>query len=180
MVEAAARYPGENQTDARLLLSMIYNRERRYHEALELLEDLQQRYPDNRLLWLEGGATALRSRDFGNARRQLDRGFAKLAKVPSPLVFGEEALWYYKRGASLLGLRRDAEAEADLRTALRSEGRDWVYARVHTELGKLADLSGDRNDACREYRAAVLMAKAADDSIGLADAESLLAAPYRP
>ena len=131
MIEAASRYPGENQTDARMLLSMIYNRERRYDEALAMLADLQARYPDNRLLWLETGATALRAGDFGAAKRHLDGGHAKLSTTPSPRVFGEEALWYYKRGASLVGLRRDAEAASDLRAALRAEGRHWVHARAY-------------------------------------------------
>ena len=162
MIEAASRYPGENQTDAQLLLSMIYNREQRYDEALDLLTDLQARYPDNRLLWLEAGATALRARDFEDARRHLDRGFAKLSAAPPPLVFGEQALWLYKRGASLVGLRRDAEAASDLKKALRTEGRHWVHARAHTELGKLADLTGDRDGARQEYRLAMQLAKTAE------------------
>ena len=179
MIEAASRYPGENQTDAQMLLSMIYNRERRYDEALAMLVDFQARYPDNRLLWLEAGATALRAGDFARPSAISTRGFAKLATAPSPRVFGEEALWHYKRGASLVGLRRDAEAASDLRAALRAEGRHWVHARVHTELGKLADLAGDRKGASQEYRLAVKLAQNADDAIGVSEAENLLDTPYR-
>jgi tetratricopeptide (TPR) repeat protein len=179
MIEAASRYPGENQTDARMLLAMIYNRERRYDEALAILTDLQARYPDNRLLWLEAGATALRAGDFETARRHLDGGFAKLPTAPFPRVFGEEALWRYKRGAALVGLRRRAEAATELQASLRAEGRHWVHARAHTELGKLADLAGDRQGACQEYGLAITLAKTADDDIGLSEAESLLDKPYR-
>ena len=61
MIVNASNYPGENQTDARLMLALIYNRERRYDEALAILIGLQERYPDNRLLWLEAAATELRA-----------------------------------------------------------------------------------------------------------------------
>lgn len=179
LIEAAARYPGENQTDAQMLLAMIYNKEQRYDEALKLLVDLQARYPDNRLLWLEAGATALRAGAFAEAKRHLDAGLAKLATAPPPHVFGEEALWHYKRGAALVGLKRDAEAATELKAALAAEGRHWVHARVHTELGKLADATGNRNGASQEYRLAVNLAKTANDAIGLSEAEDLLNTPYR-
>jgi tetratricopeptide (TPR) repeat protein len=179
LIEAAARYPGANQTDARLMLALIHNRDQRYDEALTILTDLQSRYPDNRLLWLEAGATALRAGRFQQAQRTLDEGFTKLSTAPLK-AFGEEALWRYKRGASLVGLHEAAAAAAELNAALRDDAPSWVHGRSHTELGKLADLTGDRGAACHQYRLAAELGKAADDSIGLADAERLLGTPYKP
>jgi len=46
-------------------------------------------------------------------------------------------------------------------------------------MGKLADLTGNRNAARREYQIALQMAKAADDSIGFEDARRLLDTPYQ-
>ena len=60
MVEEAAAYPGDNRTDARFALILIYNRERRYDDALKQLEVLRQQFPRNRLVWVESGATSLR------------------------------------------------------------------------------------------------------------------------
>jgi tetratricopeptide (TPR) repeat protein len=179
LIVRASKYPGENQTDALLMLALIYNRERRYDEALQVLTGLQQRYPDNRLLWLEAAATELRAGRFHGAERNLDGGFAKLSKPSSPLAFGEEALWYYKRGAAGVGLHHEAAATADLKTALRKQARGWVHGRAHTELGKLADMAGNHESARKEYRLAAQLAKSADDSIGLADAERLMSNPYR-
>jgi tetratricopeptide (TPR) repeat protein len=179
LIEAAARYPGTNQTDARLMLALIYNRDQRYDEALTILTDLQSRYPDNRLLWLEAGATALRAGRFQKAQRALDEGFPKLSTAPMK-AFGEEALWHYKRGASLVGLHQATAAASELNAALRENAPSWIHGRSHTELGKLADLNGNRGAACQEYRVAVQLGNAAGDSIGLADAERLLGAPYRP
>src|SRR5207245_10881565 len=56
MIEEAAAYGGENQEDARFALALVYNREKRYDEALKELELLRSRYPPNRLAWLETGA----------------------------------------------------------------------------------------------------------------------------
>lgn len=221
LVEAAARYPGATQTDARLALVLIYNRERRYDDALAALSELQARYPNNRLLWLEKGATMLRAGRDEDAKRILDEGLAKFlapapvrgstsvpargkvsrpargrvsgpahGKAPEPVrarppepasvpMFGEEALWHYKRGAALVCLQRDTEAVRDLSTAVQKEARDWVRGRAHTELGKLADRRGDRRVASGEYRVAIQLARTANDSIGLAEAERLLATPYR-
>src|SRR4029079_3294359 len=77
------------------------------------------------------------------------------------------------------GLHKDAEAASDLTLALGKEARGWVHARAHTEMGKLADLTGNRNAARREYQIALQLAKAADDSIGLADAKRWLESPYQ-
>ena len=39
LIEEAADYHGDNQTDARFALVLIYNRERRYDDALRQLDD---------------------------------------------------------------------------------------------------------------------------------------------
>src|SRR5262249_12425008 len=49
LVENAAAFPGDNQTDARIALILLYNRERRYDAALAQLEQLRTRYPRNRV-----------------------------------------------------------------------------------------------------------------------------------
>jgi tetratricopeptide (TPR) repeat protein len=48
------------RVDALFALILVYNRERRFDDALRVLEELRRLYPRNRLLLLEAGATALR------------------------------------------------------------------------------------------------------------------------
>jgi predicted Zn-dependent protease len=93
LVEEAARYPGEGQTNARLALVAIYNRERQYDAALRVLDGLQRQYPRNRLLWLEAGATALRAGRRSEAARYLGEGAAKLAADRRPWAGRERELW---------------------------------------------------------------------------------------
>src|SRR4029078_1674075 len=51
LIEEPARYGGENQTDARFALILLYNREKRYSDALAQLALLREKYPRNRLVW---------------------------------------------------------------------------------------------------------------------------------
>ena len=174
LVEEAAAYPGDNQVDARLALVILYNRERRYVEALEPLAILRESYPRNRLLWIETGATFLRAGMAADAERYLSEGIAHFATDARPRMFGEEALWYYKRGAARVLLDRAAEAEADLERALSSEGREWIHGRTHLELGRLALKAGDQSYAKTELEQAIALCEQDNDKAGVSEAKRLL------
>jgi hypothetical protein len=109
LVEGAASYPGENQADARFALLVLYNREHRYSDALAQLAMLRERYPRNRMMWLESGSTNLRAGKPADAERFLSEGIGRLASDTRPRMFGEDALWSYKRGSARAALGRDAD-----------------------------------------------------------------------
>jgi len=48
-------------------------------------------------------------------------------------------------------MNRLPDAESDLRLALTQNPVGWVRGRVHLELGKVADLRGQRGPALEEY-----------------------------
>src|SRR5947208_16919984 len=97
LVEEAATYPGDSQADARFALILMYNREKRYDDALKQLAFLRERYPRNRLVWLETGSTNLRAGRAADAERVLSEGIARLDADARQRMFGEAALWRYKR-----------------------------------------------------------------------------------
>ncbi|MGE5358938.1 MAG: tetratricopeptide repeat protein [Bacteroidales bacterium] len=179
MIEEAARYPGDSQTDAKFALALLYNREGRFGDALAVIRQLQKQFPRNRLLWLEAGATALRAGRPAEAEAELNAGIERLRADSRPRSFGEEALWYYKRGAARVLLGNDAGAKSDLETAASTKGRVWVTGRAHAELGKLADLAGDRGRARKEYDMAVAIGNRDHDSAGVDEATALLKTPYK-
>ncbi len=174
LIEGAATYPGDNQADARFALILIYNREKRYDEALKQLALLRDRYPRNRLVWLEIGATNLRAGRAADADRALEEGMARFASDTRPRMFGEDALWHYKRGAARAAVGRVADAREDLTRAIALDGRGWVHGRAHLELGKLALKSGDRAGARRELEAAVTLCDGDNDTISADEARGLL------
>lgn len=118
MIEEAAGYPSDVQTNARFALIVIYNREKRFDDALRIVAELQQQYPRNRLLWLEAGSTALRAGRPESARRSLEQGLAMLALDPRPRAFGELARWGYAYGAALVALKETDTARRALDGAL--------------------------------------------------------------
>ena len=93
LVEEAAQYPGETRRNALFTLILLYNREGRHDAALQLLKELQQRYPRNRLLWLEEGNTLLRAGRPTDAKTALEEGLARLARDTRPRAPGEESRW---------------------------------------------------------------------------------------
>ncbi|HKC54637.1 MAG TPA: hypothetical protein VKC35_00885, partial [Vicinamibacterales bacterium] len=94
-------------------------------------------------------------------------------------MFGEEALWYAKRGTARVALRRLDEADTDLRRALTLEARGWVKGRTYTELGKIADLRRDRAGARANFEKAVMLCEEDNDPLGTDSARRWLNDPYR-
>jgi tetratricopeptide (TPR) repeat protein len=173
LVEEAASFGGENQTDARFALILLYNREKRYDDALKQLAALREAYPRNRLMWLENGSTLLRASRPADALRILNDGFARFADDRRPRMFGELALWHYKRGSAFAALGRE-EAAAELKQAIANEGRRWVHGRAHVELGKLALKAGNRAAAREEFRAAIPLCESDNDQAWADEAKRLM------
>ncbi len=180
MVEEAAVYPSDTQTDARFALILLYNREERYDDAIRVIGELQEAYPRNRLIWLESGSTALRAGRSGQAEATLSDGLRMLAGDPRRRIPGEEALWRYKRGAARIELGRVPEARQDLQAAMAVDAPPWIRGRLHVELGKLSDLDGDRSAARAQYEQAIQLCREADDPTCEAEGKRLRRRPYRP
>ena len=68
LIERASNFHGDNQSDARLVLVLLDNREAR-DAALEQLAQLRQQYPRNRLFWLPAKPTLLRASRAAEAER---------------------------------------------------------------------------------------------------------------
>jgi len=162
------------RADALFALILVYNRERQFDQALQVLAELQRLFPRNRLLWLEAGSTALRAGRAQQAESLLNDGLAMLAKDNRPRIPGEEALWRYKRGAARAALGRTEDALADLSVASGTDSQNWVNGRARVEMGRLALKRGDRNSAAQEARQAESLCERGNDPICIQDARELL------
>lgn len=163
-IEQAARAESDAQVDAQFALVLLYNRERRYGEALDVLGGLKQRFPRNRLLWLEEGATALRGANVERAEMVLTTGLSTFSGEDRPRAPGELALWHYKRAVARRVAGKAEAAATDLTTALGHEPRAWVRGRIALERARLARAANDRHTAEREYTLAVDTCTRAKDS----------------
>jgi len=162
------------RADALFALILVYNREKRYDEALQALDRLRRLFPRNRLIWLESGSTALRAGRGQLADELLTQGLAALAKDQRPRMPGEEALWHYKRGAARALLGRTEDATTDLKFALGADPQPWVNGRARVELGRLALKRGDRSSAATEAKQAETLCERGNDPVCVQDARSVL------
>jgi tetratricopeptide (TPR) repeat protein len=171
---AAAETGNDVRADALFALILVYNRERRYDDALQVLERLRRIYPRNRLLWLEAGSTALRAGRGQQAEDLLTQGLAMLTTDTRPRMPGEEALWRYKRGAARALLGRTREAMADLNAATAADSQAWVNGRARVEIGRLALKRGERSTAASEAKQAETLCERGNDPACVEDARTLL------
>ena len=173
LLERAAAGAGEARTDAMFALVLVYNRERRFDDAIRILRQLRELYPRNRLVVLELGSTAVRGGRFAEADTLLTGGLTQLGRETRPRIPGEEHLWRYKRGAARAGLKR-ADALEDLNAATSSGAQSWVAGRARTELARLALARGDKTAAATEARQAETLCRTGNDPMCVEDARKLL------
>ena len=173
MLERTAASTSDAKTDAMFALTLVYNRERRYDDALRMLQGLRKLYPRNRLVVLETGATLLRAGRGQQAEQVLTDGLTMLDKDKRQRIPGEQALWRYKRGAArAAGGKADAALE-DLRAATAPDAQAWVHGRARVELSRLALKRGDRAAALSEARQAEALCRQGNDPACVEDARRL-------
>ncbi len=140
---------------------------------MRVLANLRRRYPRNRLVLLEAGATATRGGKPAEAEALLTEGLAMLARDRRAKIPGEEALWHYKRGAARVLLRRPDDALADLRLAQVPGAAAWVQGRAHLEMARLAVQQGDKAGAQRAAAQAATICRQGNDPICVEEARKI-------
>ncbi len=174
LVGGPAPIENDARADALFALVLVYNRERRYDDALHALQELRRLYPRNRLLLLEAGATALRAGRARQADELLTEGLGALARDARPRIPGEDGLWHYKRGAARAMLGQTDAALADLQLAIAPSSQSWVGGRARVELGRLALKRGDRAAAAAYAHDAAGFCERGNDAVCVQEAQSLL------
>jgi tetratricopeptide (TPR) repeat protein len=172
LLQRAADGDGEARTDALFALTLVYNRERRFADALNVLERLRKLYPRNRLVVLEQGATSLRAGRAADADHILSEGLRSLATDTRQRIPGEEALWRYKRGVARVALGRE-DAVDDLRAATREDALPWIAGRARVEMAKLSLRAGDQRGAAAELSQAESLCQNGNDPLCVEEARKL-------
>jgi tetratricopeptide (TPR) repeat protein len=177
-LELVARQGQDNRVDAEVILAVLYRREKRYKDALPLLDDLIRRFPRNYLLWFERGqmysALGDKERALASIQAVADRK-AKRAKgfdrVPWEKIYyhlGTVQFWYNDLDEALTNFEQVAKRAKDL--DLNTEVLTWM------RLGQIHDLSGRREDALEAYKKAVA---AAPNAAAGRESKRYLRSPYR-
>jgi hypothetical protein len=163
--------------DARLLLTVIDGREKRYQQALEAMKDFETHFPKNPLYPLEQGWIELQRKDWEAARRifgevllRHDRGVANFDRLGRPLILlrlGESALY---AGELATAVERFETALAD------PAGRPEIKAALYLRRGQAWDVRNERERAKADYLATIALNV---DRSSLRAARRYLKSPYR-
>jgi tetratricopeptide (TPR) repeat protein len=163
--------------DARVLLMVLYVRERRYDYALSLARDLHRLFPENFLFHLNQGQILKKMGQTGEAldvfaavERKAEEG------APNYQRFSLAA-FRYSLGLELLGSGRREEALARFERVSADAGaprREAALSRL--KAGQILDLLGRRQEAVARYREVLKL----EDAAGAhREAERYIERPYR-
>lgn len=162
--------------DARIILILIYTREKKYQEAMEYLSELHKKYPQNHLIPLDMGGVALLMKQPARAI-EIYEDILRRRDAGEPKYSGLERASLYNRLAVAHRDRGDLDASRGLsEKALKGSQGPRTRTLAHLELGKTLDLMGLRADAVKHYESV----SAAEDVAGSRDeAQRYVKKPYR-
>jgi len=167
-----------NKLDAKILLCVIYRRERKPELAIPLVRELIVAYPRNYLLYFE---LAQMYSDLGDKEHALEAlarlenlrnsGVPGFARVPMEKIYfarGNIQFWYRDLDEALENIRKTAARadHLDLNTGVLA----WM------RLGQIYDLKGRRQEAIQAYRRAIAYAPESDAA---RESRRYLSTPYR-
>jgi hypothetical protein len=141
---------------ARLSLSVIQQREKRYLSSLSALRDLEKAFPRNLFLPMERGSVHLLRKDWTAARRAFEEVLTKQTDMGGRFDLLEPALVFLRLGESRLFAKDHAGAARELERALETPGApDWLRSQVFLRRGMASDGRGLRSAAESDYRRVV-------------------------
>jgi tetratricopeptide (TPR) repeat protein len=177
-LELVARKGTNNRVDAEVILAVLYRREKRYKDAVPLLDDLIRRFPRNYLLWFERGqmysALGDKQRALGSIQAVAEhkrRGLKGFVRVPQEKIAYQLAtiqFWYNDLDEALKNFQTVAVAAKDM--DLNTEVLTWM------RIGQIYDLTDRREKAREAYNKAIT---AAPNAAAARESKRYLRSPYR-
>lgn len=134
--------------DARVMLLAIYQNEKRFGEALAILQQLNAKYPRSYLLKLETASTLVTL----NRTKDAYAAFEDLLKDPAAAVAVD--LVHYQYAEALELGKEHARAAEHFLAVPKSKGADAALATLALlRAAQVYDLAGHRNEAVAQYKA---------------------------
>ena len=141
--------------EARTVIALFLRREGKYKDAIQVIQGLKNQYPHNYLFRLE---EANLRKDAGEGMGAVDAYRAILADAARPNYFAQPRLelTYFGLGDALRGQRHYTEAaQAYEQTAQTINVGTELKIRSFLAAGECRDLNGDRQQAVKDYQAAI-------------------------
>jgi tetratricopeptide (TPR) repeat protein len=177
-VELVSTKGSLNRIDAKVLLAVVYRRERQAGKALPLLEDLVRSFPRNYLFRFE------MVQMYGDLGRKDDalQTLATLEELKKANTAGFKSLplekIYYSRG-NLLFWYRDLDQALDNLNRVTGNAKELDHntgMNAWLRTGQIYDMKNERKKAVAAYQQAI---NGAPDSDAAKEARRYLSSPYR-
>jgi tetratricopeptide (TPR) repeat protein len=163
--------------DARVILALIYTRERKYQAAFDEMSILLKRYPKNYLVHLDMGGIALLMRRpdaaltiYNDVLRKAQERRDSYERLEPAMILNRLGVAYRHKGDFAASVKHFEQALEQPRLSNNTR----VVA--HLELGKTCDVMGKRDRAVREYQTVLGLEDFADSR---GEARELLDHPFR-
>ena len=153
-LETAAAKGKNSATDARLMLIIVYNREKRYNEALKNVTELHERYPRNFIFELAQANTYGKLKRWDDAIRTYEKiltkveekkdGYERLPAYRVHYSIGSANIERYQFETALTNFDRVVQTKE---ASPNAKGNAYLW------MGKIYDSSGRREQALKQYDA---------------------------
>lgn len=162
-LEHAAELGDRGSTNAKVVLTVVYNREKQYDRSMALLEDLHSRYPRNFMFELERASVYQRMEEweaavsvYGDVVAKVRAGTDGYGRLDAgPVLFRMAE-------AHIHGMNNDSALEVFDEILSSPDSTQTLQARARLWMGKIYDSYGERMQALAQY-GMVLTLEATDD-----------------
>jgi tetratricopeptide (TPR) repeat protein len=154
LVETAAAQGKEVSTDAKMLLVVIYNREKAYDQALALANELHSKYPRNYLFELSKGSIYGKMSRWDQAADAYRQILLKVKEKRDGYErLREERVEYELANANIHAKKFDAAVDSFAHVVRSTTATPNEKAVSYLWMGKIFDSRGERSRALEQYNA---------------------------
>jgi tetratricopeptide (TPR) repeat protein len=153
-IETAAAKGKTTSTDARMLLIVVYNREKRYEQSLQMVNELHGRYQRNFMFELAKASVYAKMKRWDDAARTYEHILGKLESKKDGYERLAAHKVHYALGTSNIERHQFETALGDFSRVAKSKdapANDKAGALLW--MGKIYDSSGRRAEALKQYDA---------------------------
>jgi tetratricopeptide (TPR) repeat protein len=153
-LETAAAKGKNASTDAKMVLSVIYSREKRYDDALRMMTDLHTAYPRNFLFEMAKASTYGKMKRYDDARRTYQQVLSKIESKKDGYEHIRVGKVYFLLGIDDIHAEQFERAVDDFSRV--TGGKDATpdeKGDAHMWVGKIYDSKKDRSHALEQYEA---------------------------
>jgi tetratricopeptide (TPR) repeat protein len=153
-LEKAAANGKMASTDAKMILTVVYTREKQYEQALRLFQDIHTRYPRNFLMELGEASVYGKMQKWDEADRIYEQILSKIEMKKDGYERLRKGRVFYALGSNDIDRQQfDKAIEAFSHVVATNDASPDEKGRSYLWLGKLFDSKKDRMKAVEQYDA---------------------------